>query len=173
MSVDPIQALQAAVRPLRAAAAAPVMLVAGATGTLGNEVLRRLAGTQRIAAVATLASHVPDVSLLPLLKLLQVPAWGLHAQVRLFLFFFVLSFLLRFLTIFIPSIFMTFSIAFFGVVQRLILTMRSLVPHDPFSLMGRFTLCENRSFLSHILPNTLNSLTGVNSPFSRNLQLLV
>ncbi len=55
MSVDPIQALQAAVRPLRAAAAAPVMLVAGATGTLGNEVLRRLAGTQRFARLLVLA----------------------------------------------------------------------------------------------------------------------
>lgn len=55
MSVTPIQALQAASRPPPAASGGPVLLVAGATGTLGNEVLRRLAGTQRFHRSLVLA----------------------------------------------------------------------------------------------------------------------
>lgn len=55
MPVTPIQALQAASRPPPAAPAASVLLVAGATGTLGNEVLRRLAGAQRFARTLVLA----------------------------------------------------------------------------------------------------------------------
>ena len=55
MSVTPIQALQAATRLQPAAHGGPVLLVAGATGTLGNEVLRRLAGTQRFARTLVLA----------------------------------------------------------------------------------------------------------------------
>ncbi len=55
MSVTPIQALQAAARPQPAVTGASVLLVAGATGTLGNEVLRRLAGTQRFARTLVLA----------------------------------------------------------------------------------------------------------------------
>ena len=55
MSVTPIQALQAASRPQADAPGGPVLLVAGATGTLGNEVLRRLAGTQRFDRSLVLA----------------------------------------------------------------------------------------------------------------------
>lgn len=55
MSVTPIQALQAASQPQPAAPGGPVLLVAGATGTLGNEVLRRLAGTQRFHRSLVLA----------------------------------------------------------------------------------------------------------------------
>ena len=55
MQIEPIQALQAASRPLRPQTTGPVMLVAGATGTLGNEVLRRLAGTLRFDRLLVLA----------------------------------------------------------------------------------------------------------------------
>lgn len=54
MRVDPIQALQAARRPPSVAANYP-LVVAGATGTLGNEVLRRLLGTQRFGVAHVLA----------------------------------------------------------------------------------------------------------------------
>ena len=53
--VDPIQALQAARRPPSVAASLPALVVAGATGTLGNEVLRRLLGTQRFGVAHVLA----------------------------------------------------------------------------------------------------------------------
>lgn len=55
MRVDPIQALQAARRPPSVAASLPALVVAGATGTLGNEVLRRLLGTQRFGVAHVLA----------------------------------------------------------------------------------------------------------------------
>lgn len=55
MRVDPIQALQAASRPAAPRALAPVLLMAGATGTLGNEVLRRLVGTHRFSLAQVLA----------------------------------------------------------------------------------------------------------------------
>jgi len=55
MSIAPIQALHAAARLHTAAPGRPVLLMAGATGTLGNEVLRRLAGTQRFARTLVLA----------------------------------------------------------------------------------------------------------------------
>jgi hypothetical protein len=55
MPVDPLQALQAAQRPATSAATPtampgplPKVLVAGAAGALGSEVVRRLVGTQRI-----------------------------------------------------------------------------------------------------------------------------
>jgi hypothetical protein len=58
MSTTPLQALQAAngMRPGTAPAAArkPTVLVAGAAGVLGNEVLRRLVGTQRMGATQVL-----------------------------------------------------------------------------------------------------------------------
>ncbi|MBX3660307.1 MAG: hypothetical protein KF740_17870 [Ramlibacter sp.] len=55
MHADPIQALRAAQRVVPAAAPRDVLLVAGATGTLGGEVLRRLAGSQRFAVAHVLA----------------------------------------------------------------------------------------------------------------------
>jgi hypothetical protein len=45
MRPEPFQALQAASRGAPAAAVAPAILIAGATGVLGNEMLRRLAGS--------------------------------------------------------------------------------------------------------------------------------
>ena len=55
MPVTPLQALQAASRPIPAVPEGSALLVAGATGTLGNEVLRRLAGAQRFARTLVLA----------------------------------------------------------------------------------------------------------------------
>lgn len=55
MPVDPIQVLQAAHAPPAPPARRPEVLLAGATGALGSEVLRRLAGGQRHAAVHVLA----------------------------------------------------------------------------------------------------------------------
>jgi len=55
MSLDPLQALQAAGRPVpRPAAAHGTLLMAGAAGPLGNELLRRLAGTGRFVPVRVL-----------------------------------------------------------------------------------------------------------------------
>lgn len=49
-ATDPLQALQAVLRPAFARASAkPGLLVAGATGALGSEVLRQLAGSGRFA----------------------------------------------------------------------------------------------------------------------------
>jgi len=45
MGIQPIQVLRAAQRAGAAASARPRLLIAGATGALGNEVLRRLAGS--------------------------------------------------------------------------------------------------------------------------------
>lgn len=50
MAVTPLQALQASQRPSQAGPARPTLLVAGAAGVLGNEVLRRLVGSQRMGA---------------------------------------------------------------------------------------------------------------------------
>lgn len=57
MPVDPLQALRAAQRPLPPPAAGPsgTLLIAGATGALGNELVRRLAGTHRYADTRVLA----------------------------------------------------------------------------------------------------------------------
>ncbi|MBS0339203.1 MAG: hypothetical protein JSS56_01660 [Proteobacteria bacterium] len=60
MAIDPIQVLQAAQRPpvrVPANGARPetTLLIAGATGVLGNELLRRLAGSHRYAQARVLA----------------------------------------------------------------------------------------------------------------------
>jgi len=58
---EPIQVLQAASRPLPAKPAPGGLLIAGATGALGNEVLRRLAGSQRFGpAQVTVREPVQD-----------------------------------------------------------------------------------------------------------------
>ena len=54
MRQDPLQVLQAAARPL-SSAGLPRLLIAGATGALGNEVLRRLAGSCAYALTQVLA----------------------------------------------------------------------------------------------------------------------
>ncbi|MES2784033.1 MAG: hypothetical protein V4684_01095 [Pseudomonadota bacterium] len=54
MHVEPFQALAAAQRP-HAVASKPRLLIAGATGVLGNEVLRRLAGPHRFDSTHVLA----------------------------------------------------------------------------------------------------------------------
>jgi hypothetical protein len=55
MSESPIQALQAALRPSAVAKNKPDLLIAGATGVLGNAVLQRLVGTHRFAHTQVLA----------------------------------------------------------------------------------------------------------------------
>jgi hypothetical protein len=55
MVQDPLQVLQAASRPPPRAAAKPRLLIAGATGVLGNEVLRRLVGIGDFADTQVLA----------------------------------------------------------------------------------------------------------------------
>jgi len=58
MSLDPLQALQAANRaPPRPADAARTLLIAGATGPLGSEIVRRLSGTHRFARTRVLAAE--------------------------------------------------------------------------------------------------------------------
>lgn len=58
-ALDPRQLLQASLRPVSAAATArPGLIVAGATGALGSEVLRRLAGSGGFAHTRVLA-HEP------------------------------------------------------------------------------------------------------------------
>jgi hypothetical protein len=60
---SPLQALQASLRPASASAAKPRLLVAGATGVLGNEVLRRLVGSGRYAHTEVLATEAMATSL--------------------------------------------------------------------------------------------------------------
>lgn len=55
MRHEPIQVLQAANRPAPQAPAKPRLLIAGATGPLGSEVLRRLVGLQQFGATQVLA----------------------------------------------------------------------------------------------------------------------
>jgi uncharacterized protein YbjT (DUF2867 family) len=55
MHQEPLQVLQAANRPQPAAPPKPRLLIAGATGLLGNEVLRRLVGSRRFGAACVLA----------------------------------------------------------------------------------------------------------------------
>jgi hypothetical protein len=78
MSLDPLQALQAANRAERPCpgATAGTLLIAGATGALGQELLRRLAGSHRHAtpacwranrsATACAASRLPEPGDLPI-----------------------------------------------------------------------------------------------------------
>lgn len=55
MRPDPVQVMHAATRPAAGPAAGPQLLIAGATGVLGNEVLRRLVGSSRFALTQVLA----------------------------------------------------------------------------------------------------------------------
>lgn len=52
---DPLQVLHAGLRPAPSAAAKPRLVIAGATGALGNEVLRRLGGSTRYSHTQVLA----------------------------------------------------------------------------------------------------------------------
>src|SRR5262245_42789422 len=54
MRQDPLQVLQAASRPA-SSAVQPGLLIAGATGALGNEVLRRLVGSSAYSVAQVLA----------------------------------------------------------------------------------------------------------------------
>jgi hypothetical protein len=56
MRQDPLQVLQAASRPIPTVAK-PRLLIAGATGALGNEALRRLVGSGAYAATQVLATE--------------------------------------------------------------------------------------------------------------------
>jgi hypothetical protein len=60
---SPLQALKASLQPLPAPVAKPRLLVAGATGVLGNEVLRRLVGSGRYAHTEVLATEAMATSL--------------------------------------------------------------------------------------------------------------
>lgn len=71
-TVTPLDALHAAQRPASRAAAMPRLLLAGATGQLGNEVLNRLAGSQRYAQVQVLARE-PYAAAMRGVQLRQVP----------------------------------------------------------------------------------------------------
>ena len=62
---SPLQALQSAMRPAPAAPARPRLLVAGATGVLGNEVLRRLVGSGRYAHTEVLNQYQRRADLVP------------------------------------------------------------------------------------------------------------
>ena len=55
MRHEPIQALRVAARTAACAPPGPTLLIAGATGALGNEVLRRLGGSGRFGRVQVLA----------------------------------------------------------------------------------------------------------------------
>ncbi len=55
MPISPDQALAALNRPLLAATAQPDLLIAGATGALGNAVMQRLVGTHRFAHTQVLS----------------------------------------------------------------------------------------------------------------------
>jgi hypothetical protein len=64
MSIQTTNVLRAVSRPApRAKAAKPRLIVAGATGALGNEVLRRLAGSSRFAQTRVLAKEPMATSL--------------------------------------------------------------------------------------------------------------
>jgi hypothetical protein len=91
MRADPLQALQAAVRRTPAAGAAPAVLMAGAAGVLGNEMLRRIAGSGRYSLVRMLARE-PMTEALRGIECMVIPPevgpdWPLRqAQVGLILF---------------------------------------------------------------------------------------
>jgi hypothetical protein len=74
ISASPLQALQSALRPTSASAGTkPGLLVAGATGALGSEVLRRLAGSGRFAQTQVLAREPMSTALA---QVAIVPAGG-------------------------------------------------------------------------------------------------
>lgn len=77
MAVDPFHALQGAIHPAAplpaGAAEAGTLLIAGATGALGQEVVRRLAGRHRFARTRVLARE-PIRDGLPGVETVQVPA---------------------------------------------------------------------------------------------------
>jgi hypothetical protein len=83
MSVSPIQALQAASHPTLVAKNKPDLLIAGATGVLGNAVLQRLVGTHRFAHTQVLARE-PMQQGMRMVSLHQVHGaadnWPLPAQ---------------------------------------------------------------------------------------------
>ncbi|HSV52050.1 MAG TPA: hypothetical protein VLJ57_08030 [Burkholderiaceae bacterium] len=91
MRTDPLQALQAASRTAPKAAPKPTVLIAGAAGVLGNEVVRRLVGTQRLGATHVLVRE-PLQSALRGVNALEVKAgdmehWPrLHADTGLIMF---------------------------------------------------------------------------------------
>lgn len=91
MSTQTISALRAAWQPLHPfAPALPRLIVAGATGVLGNEVLRRLAGGGRFAHTQVLAKEPMASSLAPVGMLTvagELVAWPLApAQVGVVMF---------------------------------------------------------------------------------------
>src|SRR5438067_1413111 len=57
MPPEPFQVLQAAAGPVRDPAAASALVIAGATGVLGNEVLRRVVGLQLYGTTHVLAKE--------------------------------------------------------------------------------------------------------------------
>lgn len=73
MRQDPIQVLQAASRQPPAAPAQPRLLIAGATGALGNEVVRRLVGSSAYASTQVLARE-PITAGLRGVQATQVPS---------------------------------------------------------------------------------------------------
>ena len=90
MRQDPLQVLQAAARPAPSVGR-PHLLIAGATGALGNEVLRRLAGSSSYALTQVLARE-PVTEGMRNVQTLLVPAgdpsgWPrAHADVAVVLF---------------------------------------------------------------------------------------
>jgi uncharacterized protein YbjT (DUF2867 family) len=63
-AASPLQVLQAGLRPVARAGAKPGLLVAGATGPLGSEVLRRLAGSGAFSQTQVLAREPITAGLL-------------------------------------------------------------------------------------------------------------
>lgn len=91
MRPEPFQVLHAASRTSPVPAAAPTLLIAGATGALGNEVLRRLAGSGRYGRVQLLAREPITDGLRGITCLLVPPevdgSWpAIAAQVGVILF---------------------------------------------------------------------------------------
>lgn len=91
MRAEPLQALQAAVRQPPLPAGAPTVLMAGAAGVLGNEMLRRLAGSGRYGQIRMLTRE-PMTEALRGVECMVVPPevaadWPLRrAQIGVILF---------------------------------------------------------------------------------------
>jgi hypothetical protein len=78
-----LQALKASLHPASAATAKPRLLVAGATGVLGNEVLRRLVGSGRyghteVLATEAMATSVSGVGIALVDTLAPIEAWAVR-----------------------------------------------------------------------------------------------